>query len=180
MPVVMMATETITNSAVVEVDGIEIPEEEKLKVVDTREIEDYDFLIVGAGISGINMSYRFQQHFPKKSYVVLEQRENMGGTWDLMRYPGIRSDSDLHTFGFAWRPWEEKVPIAEGYKILRYMKESASMYGIDKKILYRHKIREANWNSREQAWTLTAEVTNTDGSKKTKFFRAPFLVMGTG
>jgi cation diffusion facilitator CzcD-associated flavoprotein CzcO len=175
-----MAADLIRNSVVTEVDGIEIPEDEKFSSLDTREIEDYDFVIVGAGISGINMSYRFQQHFPKKTYIVLEQRESMGGTWDLMRYPGIRSDSDLHTFGFAWRPWEEEVPIAAGSKILRYMKESAAMYGIDKNIVYRHKVKEANWQSREQAWTLKVEATGPDGSKKTKHFRAPFLVLGTG
>jgi cation diffusion facilitator CzcD-associated flavoprotein CzcO len=175
-----MATDIIKNPIIVEVDGVEIPEEEKVKEVDNRQIEDYDFLIVGSGISGINTAYRFQQHFPKKSYVVLEQREQMGGTWDLMRYPGIRSDSDLQTFGFPWRPWEEEQPIADGWKILKYMNESASMYGIDKHILYKHKVKEANWHSREQAWTLTVVATGTDGSEKTKYFRAPFLTMGTG
>ncbi|KIW05810.1 uncharacterized protein PV09_03016 [Verruconis gallopava] len=175
-----MASERVRNEAVVEVDGVEIPEEEKFKLVDRRAIEEFDFIIVGAGISGINMSYRFQQHFPNKSYVVLEQREAIGGTWDLMRYPGIRSDSDLHTFGFAWRPWEEEEPIAEGYKILKYMKESAAMHGIDKHVLYKHKVKEANWRSREQAWTLTVEAIGPDGSTTIKFYRAPFLVMGTG
>jgi cation diffusion facilitator CzcD-associated flavoprotein CzcO len=175
-----MAAEVEKNDFVVEVDGVEIPENEKTRDVDTRSVQDVDFLIVGAGISGINMSYRFQQHFPSKSYLVLEQRETMGGTWDLMRYPGIRSDSDLHTFGFAWRPWEEKEPIAEGYKILKYMNESAALYGIDKKILYRHRVLEANWSSREQAWTLVVEATEEDGSATKKHFRAPFLVMGTG
>ena len=97
-----------------------------------------------------------------------------------MRYPGIRSDSDLHSFGFAWRPWEEKVPIAEGYKIIKYMKESAAMYGIDKKILYRHRMVDVFWLSREQAWTLTIEVTNADGEKEIKYFRGKFLVLGTG
>ena len=175
-----MASELTKNEFVNEVAGIEIPEHEKMHLIDTRAVQDHDFLIVGAGISGINMSYRFQQHFPGKSYVVLEQREQIGGTWDLMRYPGIRSDSDLHTFGFAWRPWEEKEPIAEGYKILKYMNESAAMYGIDKKILFKHKVIEAKWQSREQRWTLQVDATGPDGQATTKFFRAPFLIMGTG
>jgi len=78
------------------------------------EINDYDVLIIGAGISGINMAYRTQTMLKGKSYVVLERRADMGGTWDIMRYPGIRSDSDLHTFGFPWRVWTQESPIAEG------------------------------------------------------------------
>ena len=144
------------------------------------EINDYDVLIIGAGISGINMAYRTQTMLKGKSYVVLERRANMGGTWDIMRYPGIRSDSDLHTFGFPWRVWTQESPIAEGPLIVKYMKESAAEYGIDKHILYNHKLKVAKWQSREQSWTLTVEATAKDGSVETKFFRGKFIVLGTG
>jgi cation diffusion facilitator CzcD-associated flavoprotein CzcO len=144
------------------------------------EVEEYDMVIIGAGISGINTAYRFKTAFPKKSYVVLEARANMGGTWDLMRYPGIRSDSDLHTFGFAWRPWSFPNPIAEGGLIVKYLKECATAEGVDKNIRYKHKLKSASWQSRESAWTLSAEVTNEDGTIATKLFRGKFMVLGTG
>jgi cation diffusion facilitator CzcD-associated flavoprotein CzcO len=144
------------------------------------EVLDYDVLIIGAGISGINMAYRIQTNFPSKSYIIIEQRTDMGGTWDLMRYPGIRSDSDLHTFGFAWRAWAEKIPIAEGAKIVKYLKECSAETGIDKKILYRHKVKESRWQSREQKWNLTVEATGEDGEVTKKQFRGQFMVLGTG
>lgn len=127
------------------------------------------------------MAYRYQESFPKARYVILEQRENMGGTWDLMRYPGIRSDSDLYTFGFAWKPWPEKIPIVEGGAILKYMKESAAQYGIDKNILFRHNVKESNWSSREQAWTVEVDVIDGESGKRSvKHFRGNFMVLGTG
>ncbi|KAF2431330.1 FAD/NAD(P)-binding domain-containing protein [Tothia fuscella] len=150
------------------------------KMEKPAEIHDVDVIIIGAGISGVNMSYRIQQHFPSKKYVVLEQRAAMGGTWDLMRYPGIRSDSDLHTFGFSWEPWAEKIPIAEGGKIVKYLKQCSEKYGIDKHILYNHKVKEANWQSREQNWTLTVEALGDNGEVTLKKFRGMFMVLGTG
>jgi cation diffusion facilitator CzcD-associated flavoprotein CzcO len=144
------------------------------------EVLDYDIIILGAGISGINMAYRVQTNFPGRTYTILERRQAMGGTWDLMKYPGIRSDSDLHTFGFAWRPWAEKIPIAEGGKIVKYLKECSAENGIDKKILYRHKVKESKWQSREQKWTLTVEVTDDNEEITTKQFRGQFIVLGTG
>ena len=147
---------------------------------DTEQVHEYDLVIVGAGISGINMAYRAQTQLRATSYVVLEAREAMGGTWDLMRYPGVRSDSDLHTFGFAWRPWTEKNPIAEGGLIVKYLKESAAETGVDRNILYRHKLKEARWQSREQAWTLSVEAADAEGSVSRKRFRAKWIVLGTG
>lgn len=144
------------------------------------EVIDYDMVIVGAGISGINMAYRFQEHFRKGTYIILEARKAMGGTWDLMKYPGIRSDSDLHSFGFEWKPWSEENPIAEGGKIVRYLKEAAAESGIDKKIQYQHKVKKTNWISREQKWTLEVEATGEDGEKTKKLFRGRFMVLGTG
>lgn len=144
------------------------------------EVSDYDMVIVGAGISGINMAYRFQEHFRKGTYIILEARNAMGGTWDLMKYPGIRSDSDLHSFGFEWKPWSEENPIAEGGKIVRYLEEAAAENGIDKKIHYQHKVKKTNWSSREQKWTLEVEATGEDGETTKKLFRGKFMVLGTG
>lgn len=136
---------------------------------------DLDVVIVGAGISGINAGYRIQEQFPDYKYTILEGRSSMGGTWDLFKYPGIRSDSDLHTFGFSWRPWSASNAIADGDKIKTYMKESAAMYGIDKKIRYHHKLISADWSTQDQIWNL---VVDNDGEKQ--LFTARFVFLGTG
>jgi cation diffusion facilitator CzcD-associated flavoprotein CzcO len=140
---------------------------------------DFDVIVVGAGISGINFAYRLQTQLPGYTYTILEARNAIGGTWDLFRYPGIRSDSDLHTFGFSWRAWTDQIPIADGPSILKYMKETAAMYGIDRKIQFHRKLVSANWSSQEQMWTLTAEEVG-GGEKEEFHFRARFLVFGTG
>ncbi|KAK7545045.1 monooxygenase flavin-binding family protein-like protein [Phyllosticta citribraziliensis] len=141
---------------------------------DTRT--DYDVIIVGAGIAGINGAYRVQTQLPEgTSYAILESRDAIGGTWDLFKYPGIRSDSDLHTFGFPWRPWKEQRAIADGESIVKYIRESAAMYGIDQKIKFRHKLLAADWRSELQRWRLSVEH---NGEKKTLTSR--FLFMGTG
>src|ERR1700753_1718865 len=102
---------------------------------------DFDVLIVGAGISGINAAYRIQTQAPKgTTYTILENRANIGGTWDLFKYPGIRSDSDLYTFGFPWRPWTEGPAIAEAPLILKYIKEAVEDTGIDQHIKFHHKV----------------------------------------
>ncbi|KAK5045316.1 hypothetical protein LTR84_009422 [Exophiala bonariae] len=134
-----------------------------------------DVLIVGAGISGINAGYRIQSQFPKYTYTILEGRGQMGGTWDLFRYPGIRSDSDLFTFGFEWNPWEKLSPIADGESIRQYLHKSASMHGIDKKIQYGHLITNASWSSKDCLWTLTALY-----KRQQLQYKARFLVFGTG
>ncbi|KAI6898198.1 monooxygenase [Hortaea werneckii] len=141
-----------------------------------QTIHDYDVIIVGAGISGINFAYRLQEKCPDLSYCILEGRHEIGGTWSLFKYPGIRSDSDLYTFGFSWRPWNEQSSIAEGPRIIKYMKESAAMYGIDKKIHFHHKVDKANWSSSERNWTL--DVTANKTEKKT--YRGKFFMLCTG
>jgi monooxygenase len=116
--------------------------------------EHVDVAIVGAGISGVSAAWHLQDRCPSKSYAILEAREDMGGTWDLFRYPGIRSDSDMYTLGFRFRPWTERQAIAEGKPILDYVKSTADMYGIDKHIRFGHKVIGADWSSAESRWTI--------------------------
>jgi len=119
--------------------------------------EHFDVLIVGAGISGIGAGYHLQNECPKRSYAILEGREQIGGTWDLFRYPGIRSDSDMYTLGYAFRPWTSPKAIADGPAILAYLHETARAYGIDRKIRFRHLVRRASWSSENARWTVEVE-----------------------
>ena len=135
----------------------------------------FDIIIVGAGISGINAAYRVQTELPSASYSILEARGCLGGTWDLFRYPGIRSDSDLYTFGFPWRPWAQEKIIADGDSIRKYIHESATLYGIDQKIRFHHKLLSANWSSDQQAWNL---LVNEEGHKS--HLHARFVILCTG
>jgi len=123
--------------------------------------EHLDVLIVGAGLSGIGAAHHLQQRCPGKSYAILEAREDTGGTWDLFRYPGIRSDSDMHTLGYRFRPWTEAKSIADGPSILRYVRDTASEGGIDRHIRLRHRVVSAAWSSAEARWTVEAERTDT-------------------
>jgi cation diffusion facilitator CzcD-associated flavoprotein CzcO len=134
-----------------------------------------DVMIVGAGISGINAGYRVQTELPGYRYAILESRDAMGGTWDLFRYPGIRSDSDLHTFGFPWRPWSKANAIADGESIRTYIRESAEKYGIDRKIKFHHKLVAADWSSEQQNWALAVDA---DGERR--LYTARFLLLSTG
>src|SRR5512142_2670383 len=111
--------------------------------------EHVDVLIVGAGLSGISAAYYLQTRCPTKSYLILEAREAIGGTWDLFRYPGIRSDSDMHTLGYSFSPWRGTKVIAEGASIRRYVRETAEEYGIDQKIRFNRRVRRAVWSSGE-------------------------------
>ncbi|MFE0104943.1 flavin-containing monooxygenase [Streptomyces sp. NPDC059009] len=121
----------------------------------------YDVLIVGAGISGIGAAHYLQRDHPQRSYAILEARDALGGTWDLFRYPGIRSDSDLHTFGYAFKPWRDKDAIADGDKILAYLRETAAEHGIDRHIRFRTKVISANWSSEQARWTVVTERSDT-------------------
>ncbi|BDN85265.1 FAD-containing monooxygenase EthA [Mycobacterium pseudoshottsii] len=114
-------------------------------------------MIVGAGISGVSAAWHLQDRCPTKSYAILEKRAAMGGTWDLFRYPGIRSDSDMHTLGFRFRPWTERQAIADGKPILEYVKGTAAMYGIDKHIRLNQKVISADWSNAQNRWTLQIE-----------------------
>ncbi len=125
-----------------------------------------DVLIIGAGLSGIGAAWHLQDRCPGKSYAILEGREDLGGTWDLFRYPGIRSDSDMHTLGYRFKPWTEAKSITDGPSILRYVRQTATDSGIDKKIRYRHRVVSANWSSEDSRWTIEAERTDTGETER--------------
>lgn len=119
--------------------------------------EHHSVIIVGAGLSGVGAAYRLQTACPDRDYVILEGRETMGGTWDLFRYPGVRSDSDMYTLGYPFRPWDEAKAIADGPSILRYIKATAAEYGIDRHIRYGQRVADASWSSAERRWTVNIE-----------------------
>jgi monooxygenase len=119
--------------------------------------EHFDVIIIGAGLSGIGVGCHLHTRCPNKSYIILEGRETSGGTWDLFRYPGIRSDSDMYTLGYAFRPWQEPKAIADGHSILKYIRETATAYGVEAKIRYRHKVKGATWSSADATWTVDVE-----------------------
>ena len=118
--------------------------------------EHFDILIIGAGLSGVDAAHHLQKFCPRKSYVILEQRERIGGTWDLFRYPGIRSDSDMLTMGYSFRPWTHPKAISPGEDIREYITATARDEGIDRNIRFRHKIKRAEWSSKEAKWKVEA------------------------
>ena len=122
-----------------------------------------DVLIVGAGLSGIGAACHLQTDAPGTSYVVLEARETSGGTWDLFRYPGVRSDSDMYTLGYVFRPWTRREAIAAGSTILDYLRETAQAYGVDQHIRYRCRVESASWSSEDAWWTVTVQRTSANG-----------------
>ena len=124
-------------------------------------LEHLDVLIVGAGLSGIGAAHHLQERCPGKSYAILEARDDLGGTWDLFRYPGIRSDSDMHTLGYRFRPWTEAKSIADGPSILDYVRETARDGGIEGRIRLRHRVVAAEWSTDEARWTVEAERSDT-------------------
>ena len=128
------------------------------------EPEHFDVLIVGAGLSGIGSAHHLQDACPGKTYAILEAREASGGTWDLFRYPGIRSDSDMLTLGYSVRPWPEAKAIADGPSILSYVRETAGEAGIDRHIRYRHKVLAAHWSSDDARWTRDVETGGGNGA----------------
>ncbi len=121
-------------------------------------MEHFDVLIIGAGLSGIGAGTQLRMECPEKSFAILEGREAMGGTWDLFRYPGIRSDSDMFTLGYRFRPWRDQKAIADGPSILNYIRETAQEFDLEKEIRYSHRIKRAEWSSAESRWTVEAET----------------------
>lgn len=121
-------------------------------------LEHLDVLVVGAGLSGIGAGYHLQKNCPTKTYAILEGRKASGGTWDLFRYPGVRSDSDMYTLGYSFQPWRNAKAIADGPSILEYIRETAREHGIDKRIRFDHRVRQAEWSSTDGRWTVKAET----------------------
>src|SRR5271165_1204169 len=134
--------------------------------------EHLDVLIVGAGISGISAAWHLQDRCPSKSYAILERRDDLGGTWDLFRYPGIRSDSDMFTLGFRFKPWESAQSIADGDSIKAYIKEAAAENGIDRHIRYRHQVVAAEWSDADNRWTVTVDNNGRQEEITCKFLFA--------
>ncbi len=121
-------------------------------------VEHFDVLVVGAGLSGVGAGYYLKTRCPDRRFAIFEGREAMGGTWDLFRYPGIRSDSDMYTLGYAFKPWTQAKAIADGPSIREYVQETAAQYGIDRLIRYQHKVKRASWSSAEGRWTVDYEA----------------------
>ena len=137
--------------------------------------EHFDVLIAGAGLSGIGVACHLTKKCPDKSFAILEARDAIGGTWDLFRYPGIRSDSDMFTLGYRFKPWTSDKGIADGGDIRQYIRDAAAENKVDEKIRFKHKVKNADWNSRDKLWTVTSDV---DGETRT--YTAKYLVGCTG
>jgi len=129
-------------------------------------MEHLDVLVIGAGLSGIGTAVHLQEKCPDKRYAIVEMREAIGGTWDLFRYPGIRSDSDMYTLGYHFKPWTNPKAIADGPDILAYIRETAAEYGVEEKIRYRHKVLGLDWSAEEGRWHVTVERLD-DGERLT-------------
>jgi len=140
-------------------------------------IEHIDVLIVGAGLSGIGAGCHLQQKCPQKTYAILEARDCIGGTWDLFRYPGIRSDSDMYTLGYSFRPWREAKAIADGSSILTYVRETASDNGIERHIRFHHRVVGAEFSTADGRWTVQAVRSDTQESV---YLTCGFLLMCSG
>ena len=138
-------------------------------------VEHFDVVIIGAGLSGIGAGYRLQTRCPQKKYVIFEARDRSGGTWDLFRYPGVRSDSDMFTYAYPFRPWKGTKALADGPTIRAYVRDTAQAYGIDRHIRFQHRVQSASWSSEDARWTL--DVSN---GSETQRFTCDFLYACTG
>jgi cation diffusion facilitator CzcD-associated flavoprotein CzcO len=136
---------------------------------------DVDVLIVGAGISGLGAAYRLSERNPHLTYKIVERRARIGGTWDLFRYPGVRSDSSMFTLSFPWEPWTRREGVADGEHIREYLTDTAHKYGIDRHIEFNSYVRSADWDSATDTWTVTVEQNGTR-----RFYRSRFLFFGSG
>ena len=140
-------------------------------------VEHFDVVVVGAGISGIGAGYHLQTMSPNRTYVILEGRDDIGGTWDLFRYPGVRSDSDMHTLGYSFKPWTSEKSIADGPAILQYLHDTVREFGIDRHIRFGHQIAGAEWSTENAQWTVTGQRADTGN---TVTFTCGYLFMCSG
>ncbi len=141
----------------------------------SQNTQRFDVIIVGAGISGVSAGYHLQKHCPAKSYTILEARDEIGGTWDLFRYPGIRSDSDMFTLGFGFRPWRDAKAIADGPAIKKYVSETADDYGIAKHIRFGRRVQSMEWSSLRSVWRI-----NVTGERGEEIYEAAFVISAAG
>ena len=146
----------------------------------------FDVLIIGAGLSGIGAAHHLQTRCPGRSYAILESRSRIGGTWDLFRYPGVRSDSDMYTLGYSFRPWEQPKAIADGPSILKYVQDAARDGGIEQHIRFGHQVKRASWSTPDARWTVDAdcedlnELGQAAPPKEPMQFTCNFLFMCSG
>jgi cation diffusion facilitator CzcD-associated flavoprotein CzcO len=143
-------------------------------------VEHVDVLIVGAGLAGVGFAYHLQQDCPHKSYEIVDGRDCIGGTWDLFRYPGIRSDSDVHSYAYSFKPWVHNRVLGDGEEILDYIREAAQEHGIDKKIKFNHKVEKAEWDSKESLWRVEMTHTTSDGTEVKRIVHCVWLQICTG
>jgi len=143
----------------------------------TKDGEQFDVLVVGAGLSGVGAACHLQRRCPDRSYVILEASERMGGTWDLFRYPGVRSDSDMHTLGYSFKPWEDAQAIADGSSILGYITDTAEHAGVLGKVRTGHRVVSAEWSGADGRWTVDAIRADTG---EVVHMRCAWLMMCTG
>ena len=143
----------------------------------TENAEFVDVLVIGAGLAGIGSACQLRRDMPELSLAIMEARPVSGGTWDLFRYPGIRSDSDMYTYSYGFKPWTEKSAIADGDTILNYIREAADEYDLNQHIRYNHKVVSAHWSSEDNLWTVT--VARSD-SEEQLTIRCRFILSCTG
>lgn len=147
-------------------------------------MQHFDVLIIGAGLSGIGAGARLRMDCPGKTFAILEGREASGGTWDLFRYPGVRSDSDMFTLGYRFRPWRDGKAIADGPSILRYIRDTANEYDLDKHIRYGHRVTRAEWSSDDSVWKVSVSITGSphaaNGFPQSETLTCKFLYLCTG
>jgi cation diffusion facilitator CzcD-associated flavoprotein CzcO len=130
-------------------------------------MEHFDVMIVGAGLSGVGAACHLRQRNPRKSFAIIEGRNALGGTWDLFRYPGVRSDSDMYTLGYRFRPWRDAKAIADAPSILNYIRETAAEFDVDKEIRYSHRVRHASWSTADALWTIEADTGEAEPQSDT-------------